>query len=168
FILSEIRDKAVLLIATAAIVFVLTDTSIEARDTAHMNEARIRSDVEVLATIQRLGPRLPLFAAVPDPAPKSGYGWALKLAQYGRAAGTIAPESAGDLSCEQGRLRAEQGAPSIIVSGVDGCGAIKASSIAVSEITARRHWPYLFDPHRVVRTAYVARSGEGLVNVSSR
>ena len=154
--------------ASIAVLLVLTISSVEARDLVRQHELRVKTDQEIIASIARTGKDLPIYAAVPQPAPDTKFGWGRELAEYGRAAGLIDPETAGDISCNEARIRAALHSPVVIVSAVQGCGAIRGGSLVVQEAVPLRRWPWLLAPRRIVRTAFVVRSGEELVSTSEK
>jgi hypothetical protein len=145
---------------------VVAISAIEARDIVHEHRLRVKTDMEIISAIARDGKSLPLYAAVPFPAGEGTYGWGLKLAEFGRAAGLIDPSRAGDIGCVEARQRAAMRQPIIIVSAREGCGPIKNATIVVSETEPRRRWPWIMRSRINNRVAFVTRAGEDLVSSS--
>jgi hypothetical protein len=164
--LARKRDGAML--AVMAVLTVLITSSFEARDVVNENALRVRTDRALLATIARYGRDLPILAAVPSPTKDGTYGWGLKLAEYGKAAGIVMPSRGGDLSCAEARRRITYGEPAILVSAMEGCGSFQGIEAVVSETVPWRRWPWIFEPRKHNRTAFVLRTDEQTVSSASK
>ena len=156
----ERRSSAAL--TTVAVVAIVAIAMVEARDLVNEHDLRVRTDRAILDAASQEGRTLPLLAAVPSPAPPGKFGWGRKLAEFGRAANLIDPVRDGDVSCKEGHQRAMMHEEVILVSAVEGCGLLGGHAVIVSEAAPRRRWPWLLEPRRNRRIAFITRAGENL------
>lgn len=162
------RFRLIRIVAALAMIEIIAVSAVEARDIVHEHELRVMTDADLIATIAHDGRREPIFAAVPNPAPVGSYGWAKKLAEYARVRGDLAPQSARDVSCAEGRKLLQSGAPLVVVTGAEGCGLLVPGSVVVSEIAPRRRWPWIIEPRANRRIAFVARVPEPQVSSTAK
>jgi hypothetical protein len=148
------------IIAFTAVAAILGISIIEARDLVDEHNLRIHTDQSILEAASRAGRDLPLYAAVPAPAPPGVFGWGKKLGEYGRAAGMISPSRAVDVGCVEGMQRARMHEAAIIVSAAEGCGSLGGETIVVVQSVPRHRWPWILEEKGNRRMAFVTRAGE--------
>ncbi len=152
-LLDQKRSTAVTALIFAGLLLAIT--SVEARDAVYQHDMRVELDESIIESIARAPGLTSVIAAVPDPAPPGGWGWARKLAEFGRVMHELPAVQSADASCRNAAEILARAPGTVIVSGLEGCGKLSPASKEVSASAPLRMWPTIFERRRLGRFAYV-------------
>ncbi|MBA3644545.1 MAG: hypothetical protein H0W63_00065 [Gemmatimonadaceae bacterium] len=142
-------------IATAALLVGLT--AIEARNAVRRHDLRVRLDSSIIASVSRAATANEIVAAVPEPpANAASWGWAKRLAEFGRAAKKLPVLRSRDISCAAVDSARAANPRIIAVSEQEGCGIVVPQSETIRVSTFERRWPWLLKVQPFYRTGYIS------------